>query len=44
MTQVFYIKWNMDLNPRVVEYHDNDQEIVDVSQAQTVLRQFQLVK
>lgn len=44
MTQLFYIKWNMELNPRIVEYHDNDQDIVDMSDAQQVLKQFQLDK
>jgi len=44
MTQLFYIKWNMDLNPRIIDYFENDREILDLSQAQQVIRQFQLVK
>jgi hypothetical protein len=40
MKREFFIRWNLDLDPKVVEWFDG--EILDLTQAREVLKKFQL--
>jgi hypothetical protein len=41
----FYLRWNLDLSPKVINYYDNSEETIDdLTAAQSVLEQFRLVK